>query len=257
MAVAEVDARSTRRRPYRIVGDDGRPVSLFDQATDLVRKVPGGRRLVAGIDARAAIEQQAGRPTARERRSLMRMFRQDFPTFNEAVSADLRIFCASRGERFDHATTAEKIKHAARVAVDSDAFFAMLCYRAKASLQARGVPIVPRLLHRTAMAVGQVCIGDPVVIEPGVYLPHGQVVIDGIVRIRSNVTIRPWVTIGLKEGVVQGATIDRGVRIGTGAKVIGPVTLGRGAVVGANAVVVHDVGPNVTVVGAPARPMPQ
>ena len=42
--------------------------------------------------------------------------------------------------------------------------------------------------------------------------------------------------------------------IGTGAKVLGRITVGRGARIGANAVVIDDVEPGVTVVGAPARP---
>jgi serine O-acetyltransferase len=44
------------------------------------------------------------------------------------------------------------------------------------------------------------------------------------------------------------------VNIGTGAKVIGGLRIGAGATVGANAVVVADVPPGATVVGAPARP---
>jgi serine O-acetyltransferase len=47
--------------------------------------------------------------------------------------------------------------------------------------------------------------------------------------------------------------VQRDVSIGTGAKLIGPVTVGAGARIGANAVVVHDVPPGATVVGAPAR----
>jgi serine O-acetyltransferase len=43
--------------------------------------------------------------------------------------------------------------------------------------------------------------------------------------------------------------------VGAGAKLIGPVKIGDGARVGANAVVVHDVPPNTTVVGIPARPV--
>jgi serine O-acetyltransferase len=127
-------------------------------------------------------------------------------------------------------------------------------YRAKARLQALGIPLLPRLAHRLAMLVGQVSIGDPVVMSPGVYLVHGQVVIDGITEIRSNVVISPWVTIGLRAGDYRGPLIGDAVHIGTGAKVIGPVTVGAGAQVGANAVVVDDVAEGVTVVGAPARP---
>jgi serine O-acetyltransferase len=104
------------------------------------------------------------------------------------------------------------------------------------------------------MMIGQVCIGDPVVMQPGVYIAHGQVVIDGIVDIHPGVVIFPWVTVGLRAGNFQGPTILGGVHIGTGAKVIGPVTVGKGARIGANSVVVGDVAPHTTVVGAPARP---
>jgi serine O-acetyltransferase len=90
--------------------------------------------------------------------------------------------------------------------------------------------------------------------QPGVYIAHGQVVIDGFVDIHHGVVIFPWVTIGLRAGNFDGPKILDGVHIGTGAKVIGPVTVGKGARVGANSVVVSDVAPHTTVVGAPARP---
>jgi serine O-acetyltransferase len=137
----------------------------------------------------------------------------------------------------------------------TDAFLGLALYRLKARAQGLGIPIVPRLAHRAAIAVAQVSIGDPVVIQPGIYLPHGQVVIDGMVEIATGVRIRPWVTIGLKEGVYRGATIERGVLVGTGAKLIGPVTIGRRAIIGANAVVVDDVPAGATVAGVPARPL--
>lgn len=192
-------------------------------------------------------------PTKQERREFMRGFQERFPTFRTAFLADTRMFCAGRGERHDFRNGADAVLQGIRLLWVSDAFFAFEAYRLKAALQAKGVPVIPRILHRLAMGVGQVCIGDPVVIHPGVYLPHGQVVIDGIVEIKEHVSIRPWVTIGLKEGNVQGAMIERGAHVGTGAKIIGPVTIGVGAKIGANAVVVHDVPNHATAVGAPAR----
>jgi len=47
--------------------------------------------------------------------------------------------------------------------------------------------------------------------------------------------------------------VGAGAFIGLGAKVIQCLTIGDHATVGAGAVVIRDVGPNVTVVGAPAR----
>ena len=104
-----------------------------------------------------------------------------------------------------------------------------------------------------AIAWAQLSIGDPVVVAPGVRIPHGQIVIDGFVEVQAGAKIRPFVTIGLKEGVYEGPTIERNVAIGTGAKIIGPVTIGQGAVIGANAVVVDDVPARAVVAGVPAR----
>jgi serine O-acetyltransferase len=104
------------------------------------------------------------------------------------------------------------------------------------------------------MITGQVCIGDPVVVQPGVYIPHGQVVLDGVVEIGEGVVLFPFVTVGLQAGEMRGPTIGTGAVIGSGAKVLGPVRVGPGARVGANAVVLADVPEGATVVGAPARP---
>ena len=139
----------------------------------------------------------------------------------------------------------------------SDAFLAQACYRVKARLQAVGVPVLPRLAHRLAMAIAQVSIGDPVVVHPGVFIIHGQVVIDGITEIHSGTVIGPFVTIGLRAGNLVGPTVGPGVSIGTGAKVLGRLRVGAGARIGANAVVIDDVAEGTTAVGVPARARPR
>lgn len=182
-----------------------------------------------------------------------RALRARHPGLREALVADARLTAGYRGERSEFRSRLDVAAQMVRLAWASDAFAAQALYRIKAALQARGVPLVPRIAHRLAMMLAQVSIGDPVVVHPGVYIVHGQVVIDGQVEIHSGTTIAPWVTIGLRAGNHQGATIERNVSIGTGAKVIGPVHVGEGATIGANAVVIDDVPPGVTVVGAPAR----
>lgn len=183
----------------------------------------------------------------------MRGVRARFPGFIEAVLEDAKVTASYRGERAEFGTRSDAVIQVIRLCIASDAFLAQVLYRAKASLQVLGVPLLPRLAHRLAMMIGQVSIGDPVVVKPGVYLVHGQVVLDGLVEIGTRVTIAPWVTIGLRAGVLQGPTIEDAVQIGTGAKVIGPVRVGAGAQIGANAVVTEDVPPGATAVGIPAR----
>jgi len=187
--------------------------------------------------------------------AMWREIRSRHPGLAEALAADARVTAHYRGERHEFHSRLDLAMQMLRLAWVSDAFLAQALYRLKARLQALEVPVLPRLAHRLAMAIGQVSIGDPVVMQPGVYIVHGQVVVDGLVEIGPGTVLFPFVTIGLRAGDVRGATIERDVSIGTGAKVIGSVHIGAGAKVGANAVVVDDVPAGATVVGAPARPL--
>jgi serine O-acetyltransferase len=195
----------------------------------------------------------AGAPHTAATELLWADVRARHPRFTAAVLADARITAAQRGDRFEFGSRLDVALQAARLAVVSDAFLAQCCYRAKAALQARRIPLIPRLFHRLAIVTGQLSIGDPVVMDAGVYIPHGQVVVDGMVTIGRGVVLSPFVTIGLRAGDVRGPTIAPRAAIGTGAKVLGPVQIGQGAQIGANAVVLVDVPDGATAAGVPAR----
>lgn len=89
------------------------------------------------------------------------------------------------------------------------------------------------------------------------FIDHGMgVVIGETAEIGDNVTMYHGVTlggIGGEKGQKRHPTVEDDVIIGAGAKVLGPVTIGRGAKIGANSVVLDDVPPYTTAVGAPAR----
>ncbi|MEK7693480.1 MAG: hypothetical protein AAB349_04745 [Chloroflexota bacterium] len=140
----------------------------------------------------------------------------------------------------------------------AESWLAAWLFRAKVRLRAAGVPLLPGVCDMLSRSIFRVSIGNRVEIGPGLMMTHGNVIIDGRTSIGKNCQINPWVTIGLSNSKklgfsVEGPTIGDHVHIGTGAKVLGPITVGDHVRIGANAVVVHDVPPNVTVVGAPAR----
>lgn len=199
-----------------------------------------------------AVEEVVLQSRIERRRAALDSVRARHPRFVEALIADARTTAAYRGERFEFRSRLDALVQAVRLMWVSDAFLAQTAYRAKARLQALRVPVLPMVAHRLAMVVAQVSIGDHVVVEPGLYLAHGQVVIDGFVELGPGVVVFPWVTIGLRPPDLTGPVVEAFAQIGTGAKVLGPVTIGVGARVGANAVVLDDVPADATAVGVPA-----
>jgi serine O-acetyltransferase len=175
------------------------------------------------------------------------------PSFRRALRADVELTLRCRGEGRSLGGRWDLVREVLRLSWVSDAFFAQLCYRLRTWFAVRRVPILPLLLHRVSMGVGQVCIGDPVVIGPGLYIAHGQVVIDGLTRLGSGTVLFPWITIGLRAGDWNGPAVGDDVTVGTGARIIGPIRVGDRARIGANAVVVSDVPDDATAVGVPAR----
>jgi serine O-acetyltransferase len=186
------------------------------------------------------------------RQELKRLYRSMRPGFVYAVIEDVDAFCANRNEDRP-ASRGGRILAAARLCWQSDAFLAVLLYRLRTALYGADIPILPRLLHFLSIRFGGVNIGDWTVMQEGIYMPHGQVVVDGLVQIGRRCILSPWVTIGRQEGVVNSPTLEESVFVGTGAKILGGVTVGAHAKIGANAVVVRNVPVGATAVGVPAR----
>ena len=203
--------------------------------------------------ATSAAQSQDGRAAGQPGEPPTQDPRDSQPAFLEAVIADARIAAAYRGERHKFTSRIDGLIQALRLALVTDAFLGQCAYRAKARLQALRIPLLPGLAHRVAMMTAQIAISDAAVLKPGVFIPHGQVVIQGMTRVNSGAVLYPWITIGLIGTSVVGPTIGPRASIGTGAKVLGPIQVGRDARVGPNSVVLNDVPPTTTVVGAPAK----
>ena len=175
----------------------------------------------------------------------------------DIVLADARVAAAYRGERHEFRSRRDGIFQTLRLLARSDGFLALVAFRVKVRLRALGIPVLPWIAHRVAVASGQVAIADTAVVHPGVYIPNGQVVIDGNAEVGPFVTLHPWVLLGPIAGETAGPRIGATAVIGTGAKVLGDIEVGAGARIGTNAVVLDDVPPNTTVVGMPAQPVAQ
>ena len=183
------------------------------------------------------------------------------PVF-EAVYRDLQAYARYDLDRSPLTPDRSRLRRAlgvVEVLWGSQCALAAVLYRFKVWGRRHRLPLLPRLADKLNQALFRVYIGDRVEIGAGLYINHGQVAIDGLVRIGEECTVSPFVTIGLSNSVRnwgslgQGPWIGDGVHIGTGARILGPVRVGHGVRVGANAVVITDVPDRCTAVGVPAR----
>jgi serine O-acetyltransferase len=90
----------------------------------------------------------------------------------------------------------------------------------------------------------------------GVMIDHGHdIVIGETTVIEDNVSLMQGVTLGGtgKESGDRHPKIRQGVLIGAGAKILGNIEIGKCSRVAACSVVLHDVPPNRTVAGVPAK----
>ena len=126
----------------------------------------------------------------------------------------------------------------------------------RAALRAHHVPLFPSLINRLCIALFRMEIGDGVVIREGLYVPHGNIIVGGIMFVGRNAVICPWIGLGVQRGSFMGPYIGDNVFVGSHSSVFGDVEIGDGATIGAGALVTADVAPNASVTGVHSRPRP-
>lgn len=111
------------------------------------------------------------------------------------------------------------------------------------------------LQSRSSM-ISSVDINPAAQIGKGIMIDHGHdIVIGETAVVEDNVSILQGVTLGGtgKEVGDRHPKIRHGVLIGAGAKILGNIEIGHCSRVAACSVVLHDVPPNRTVAGVPAK----
>lgn len=148
-------------------------------------------------------------------------------------------------------------KNLTEAILSSPGLKAIVYHRLTHKLYKNNKLFLARLLSQRARKLTGIEIHPGATIGEGLFIDHGMgIVIGETAEIGNNVTIFHGVTlggIGGEKGEKRHPTVEDDVLIGAGAKILGPITIGKGAKVGANSVVLEDVPPYATAVGAPAR----
>ena len=133
---------------------------------------------------------------------------------------------------------------------------ALVAYRIAHALDAKGLPLLARVLSHLARMFTGIEIHPKATIGRGLFIDHGMgVVIGETAVVGDNCHLLQGVTLGgtSTRREKRHPTLGNDVLVGAGAKLIGAITVGDGARIGAGSVVVQSVPPHATVVGVPGH----
>lgn len=137
-------------------------------------------------------------------------------------------------------------------------YMALQCHRAAHELWKSRREALATVFQNRASEVFGVDIHAAARIGRGAFIDHATgLVIGETAVVGCNVTLFQGVTLGGtgKDIGDRHPKVDDDVTIYAGATLLGNIRVGRGVRIGAGSVVLHDVAPNMTVAGAPARPV--
>lgn len=128
-------------------------------------------------------------------------------------------------------------------------------YRCERWLYIHHVPFLPKVIKGLIYLIHSSSIPYEVEIGEHCKFLYGGIgcVIGKKTRIGNHVVIGTNVLTGGRSNKEGQPVIGNNVYIATGAKILGDITIADNVIIGANAVVIHDVPPNCSVGGVPAR----
>ncbi|GLK80674.1 serine O-acetyltransferase [Methylopila turkensis] len=177
-------------------------------------------------------------------------------TFGEAVAADGEIGAAIRADVAAVVDRDPACTRAIEPLLYFKGFHAIQTHRLAHWLWTEGRRDFALYLQSLSSSTFQVDIHPATRIGRGLFFDHATgVVIGETAVIEDNVSILHGVTLGGtgKSNEDRHPKIRHGVLIGAGAKILGNIEVGHCSRVAAGSVVLHEVAPNVTVAGVPAR----
>ncbi len=135
-------------------------------------------------------------------------------------------------------------------------FHALIYYRIGNFFYRHKLFFIARLISQLGRFFTGIEIHPGATIGRGLFIDHGSgVVIGETAEIGDECTLYQGVTLGGtgKDSGKRHPTLGNGVLVGAGAKVLGPFKVGDRAKIAAGSVVLTEIPPDCTAVGAPAR----
>lgn len=250
-------AKLARVESHNLLTVDPTWARIRAEAEDVVRREPEMASFVV-----ATVLNQERLEQAVAQRLASRLDHEDVSaslirqTFEEAAAADPDIGAAIRADLAAVVDRDPACTRAIEPLLHFKGFHAIQTHRLAHWLWTEGRRDFALYLQSRSSSVFQVDIHPATRIGKGLFFDHATgVVIGETAVIEDNVSILHGVTLGGtgKSHEDRHPKIRHGVLIGAGAKILGNIEVGHCSRVAAGSVVLHDVAPNMTVAGVPAR----
>lgn len=176
--------------------------------------------------------------------------------FQDAIAAEPEIGFAARADMIATFDRDPACKRYIEPLLYFKGYQALQTHRMAHRLLALGRRDFALYLQSRSSMISSVDINPSAKIGKGIMIDHGHdIVIGETAVVEDNVSILQGVTLGGtgKEVGDRHPKIRHGVLIGAGAKILGNIEIGHCSRVAACSVVLHDVPPNRTVAGVPAK----